>query len=365
MSNKNDNNQKSKYVRTAKSILFSLLSIVFALLFAVIFVMISTKTGFFESAATLFSSIWQGSFGDMDSIAETLVFVTPLLFTGLANAIAFKTGLFNIGVEGQFIVGMTGAAIVGLIPGIPHVLHVVLIILSGVVCGGIWAGIPGILKAKSGTNEVVSTIMMNFIAMYLLNYLVMFPFNDPGQAQSIEIQNSAKLTRILGESSRTSSALILGLLLIIIMYFIMWKTTIGYELRSVGLSPMAAEYGGISIKKNIVLAMVLSGAIAGIGGATHVAGIQYKAIQLFGFPNFGFTGIAVALLAKSNPIGVIFSAILFGALDSSSLTLQMNGIPKDIVYLVQAIIILFVAADGIYKIMGDKIRKRKEAKVNG
>lgn len=363
MSDKNDNN-KTSYIRTMKSILFSLISIVLALLFAVIFVMISTKTGFFESAKILFTSIWEGSFGDKDTLAETLVFVTPLLFTGLANAVAFKTGLFNIGVEGQFISGMTGAAIIGLIPGIPHVLHVILIILGGIICGGIWAGIPGFLKAKSGTNEVVSTIMMNFIAMYLLNYLTMFPLNDSGQAQSLEIQESAKLARILGQTNRTSSALILGLILVFVMYFFMWKTTSGYELRAVGLSALAAEYGGISIKKNIILAMVISGAIAGIGGATHVAGIQYKSIQLFGFPNFGFTGIAVALLAKSNPIGVIFSSILFGALDSSSLTLQMNGVPKDIVYLVQAIIILFVAGDGIYKIIGDKMKKRREVKVN-
>ena len=347
-----------KLISLGKSLIFPIISIIVALLVAVFFVMISLDSSFFESASILFSSIFEGGFGDKTNISETLVFVTPLLFTGVANAIAFKTGLFNIGVEGQFIAGMIGASVVGLIPGIPHVLHIILIILSGVICGGIWAGVPGFLKAKSGTNEVVSTIMMNFIAMYFLNYLIMFQINDPGQAQSLEIQQSARLAKILGVENRTSSALLIGFILVLLIYFLLWKTTTGYELRVVGSSPEAAEYGGINVKRNIILAMVISGAIAGIGGATHIAGIQHRAIQLFGFPNFGFTGIAVALLAKSNPIGVIFSAILFGALDSSSLTLQMNGIPKDIVYLIQAIIILFVAADGIYKLIGNKIKNR-------
>lgn len=365
MKNNVKNDGFSRFLEACKPVIFSLISIVVALLVAVIFVMISSKEGFFTSASNLFSSIWKGSFGDFDAIAETFVFVTPFIFTGLANAIAFKTGLFNIGAEGQFIIGMLGASIVGLIPGIPHIIHITLIVIAGIVCGGVWAGIPGWLKAKVGTNEVVSTIMMNFIGMNLLNYIVMGAINDPGQAQSKQIQASAMLGRVFGQSNRTSTALIMGIILAFLVAILLWKTTVGYEIRAVGLSPYAAEYGGISIKKNIILAMVLSGAIAGLGGATHVAGIQYKAIQLFGFTGFGTTGITVALLAKSNPIGVIFSAILFGALESSSLTLQMNGIPKDIVYLVQSIIILFVAGDAVYKIVGDKLKKKKEVRANG
>lgn len=352
-----------KFRDSLKSLGFSLVSIIFAMIVAVFFVMWSNKTGFFESASSLFSSIWQGSFGNEERFSETLVVVTPLLFTGLANALAFRTGLFNIGIEGQFTVGMLAAALVGLIPGIPHILHLILIIIAGILAGGIWAGIPGYLKAKSGTNEVVLTIMLNFIGMYLLNYFVMGPINDPGQVSSKEILKSAQFSKLLGQG-RTSTALVIGLILVFVVYFLLWKTTTGYELRAVGLSPFAAEYGGVNIKKNIILAMVISGAIAGIGGATHVAGIQHRGIQLAVFANYGFTGIAVALVAKSNPIGVIFSALLFGALESSSLTLQMNGIPKDIVFLIQSIIIIFVAANYVFTIIGNK-RKKRGARVNG
>lgn len=365
MGNSNKTHKKIDFLKAVKAIGFPIISIIFAMLVAVIFVTISTKENFIASAVNLFSSIWQGSFGDMQSLSETLVYVTPLLFTGLANAIAFKTGLFNIGTEGQFIIGMLAAAIVGLIPGVPSVLHAILIVLAGIVAGGIWAGIAGVLKATRGVNEVVPTIMLNFIAMYTCNIFVMGVLNKKGSANSIEIQESAKLMKLFGSGYRTSIALIIAVVVVILIHLLLTKTTIGYELRSVGLSPYAAEYGGISIKKNIILAMVISGAIAGIGGATHVAGINYNASQLGSFPNFGFTGMAVALLAKSNPIGILFSAIVFGALESSSLTLQMNGIPKDIVYLVQSIIILFIAADSIYKIIGNKIKKNKGVKVNG
>ncbi|GKX67722.1 ABC transporter permease [Inconstantimicrobium mannanitabidum] len=365
MDNTIKKSKKVDFLKAIKAIGFPIISIIFAMLVAVIFVCVSTKTGFIDAAVNLFSSIWLGSFGDMSSISETLVFVTPLIFTGLANAIAFKTGLFNIGTEGQFIIGMLAAAIVGLIPGIPSVLHAILIVLAGIIAGGIWAGIAGFLKATRGVSEVVPTIMLNFIAMYVSNIFVMGPLNKTGAASSREIQDSAKLMKLFGPDYRTSIALILAVVIVILVHLLLTKTTIGYELRSVGLSPFAAEYGGISIKKNIILAMVISGAIAGIGGATHVAGINYNATQLSSFPNFGFTGMAAALLAKSNPIGVIFGAIVFGALESSSLTLQMNGIPKDIVYLVQSIIILFIAADSVYKILGNKLKKNKGVKVNG
>lgn len=361
-------NHKCKIKQTIMSLIkplfLPIISILFAMIVAALFVNLSTGDGVVASAINLFTSIWEGSFGDLQSISEMFVFVTPFIFTGLANAIAFKTGLFNIGTEGQFTVGMLAAAVVGLIPGIPHVIHVILIVLSGIIAGGIWAGIVGVLKATRGTNEVVPTIMLNFIGMYLSNAIVMGVLNNPGSANSIEIEEAAKMSKLFGTGYRVSTALILAVIVCIIIWFILNKTTIGYELRTVGSSTTAAEYGGINIKKNIILAMVISGAIAGIGGATHVAGIKGSASQLVTFSGFGFTGMAVALLAKSNPIGVIFSAVVFGVLESSSLNLQMNGIPKDIVYLIQAIIILFIAGNGIYKIIGDKIKK-KGVKLNG
>ncbi|WP_055666888.1 ABC transporter permease [Desnuesiella massiliensis] len=346
-----------------KEFSMSILSIVVALFISIFFVMWALDSGFISSAETLFSSIWQGSFGSSRQLIETFVFATPLIFTGLAHAVAFKTGLFNIGVEGQFIIGMLSAALLGLIPGIPKPLHIIIIMAGGTLGGALWAAIPGYLKAKLGTNEVVNTIMMNFIAMSLSNYFTMGPFHKPSSASTYPIQESAMLTRFLGETNRLNSGTYIGgIIVIILVYILLWKTTIGYEIRAVGINPSAAEYGGIDIKKNIILAMAISGAIAGLGGAIHIAGVQHQNMQLFGFPNYGMDGISVALVAKSNPIGVIFSAILFGALNLSSGTLMLFGIPKTISYIIQGIVILFIAAGYIFKLIGEK--RKKEATVN-
>lgn len=363
MSTKSQSASKGVLSSAYKAVLFPLISIVIALLVAVLFVMWGKGIGFFEGASLLFGAIWKGSFGQKQNAIETFVYVTPLLFTGLANAVAFKTGLFNIGVEGQFTVGVLASAAIGLIPGLPRVIHIPLILLGGMAAGALWASVPGYLKAKVGTNEVVNTIMMNFIAMYLTNYIVMGPLNKAGVASTPMIQESAKLWRFLGANNRLNAGLFIGLIFVVLVYILFWKTTTGYEIRAVGLNPHAAEYGGISIKKNIILAMVISGAIAGIGGAVYVSGIQHNALQLAGFINYGFDGIAVALLAKSHPIGIVFSSILFGALNSSAISLQLANIPKQIVFLIQAIIIIFVAADYIFKWIGEK--RKKEAMING
>lgn len=356
------NTKKKAMPAFVKEFSMSIFSIIVALFISVFFVMWALKTGFASSASTLFSSIWAGSFGEKSHLIETFVFATPLIFTGLAHAVAFKTGLFNIGVEGQFIIGMLMATLVGLIPGIPSIIHIILIFIAGIAGGALWAAIPGYLKAKIGTNEVVNTIMMNFIAMNVSNYFTMGPFHKPDSASTNPIQSSAELTRFLGENYRLSTGIFIALILAVLVYILFWKTTIGYEIRAVGLNPYAAEYGGISIKKNIILAMAISGAIAGLGGAIHVAGVQHLSVQLFGFPGFGMDGIAVALVAKSNPIGVIFSAILFGALNLSSGTLMLYGIPKTISNLIQGIVIIFIAAEYIFKLISEK--RKKEATIN-
>ncbi|WP_096636236.1 ABC transporter permease [Clostridium cochlearium] len=345
-----------------KSFSISIVAIVLALFISVFFVMWAKSFSFGEAATLLFKSIWKGSFGTKLNFIETMVFATPLIFTGLAHSIAFKTGLFNIGVEGQFIVGMLTATLVGLIPGIPAPIHQIIILACGILAGSIWAGIPGYLKARMGTNEVVNTIMMNFIAMHLSNYFTMGPFHKEGSASTELIQPSAELYRFLGENNRLSIGLFIGIIFAFLVYILFWKTTTGYEIRAVGLSPTSAEYGGINIKRNIILAMVISGAVAGIGGAVHTMGVQHQSMQLFSFPNFGFDGIAVALVAKSNPIGIIFSAILFAALNYSSGTLMLYGIPKTIVYLIQGIIILFIAGEYVFRLISE--RKKKGALLN-
>lgn len=353
----------SSFKKLKDAILLPIVSILIAMVLAVFLVMWVKKTGFFESASSLFGAILKGSFGNKKKFYETIVITTPLIFTGLANAVAFKTGLFNIGVEGQFIMGMLFAAIVGLIPGIPAGIHIVLVLLAGVVGGAIWAFVPGYLKAKKGINEVVNTIMMNYIAIAVFDYCILGPFNLKGQASTPEIQKSAMLWRFMGDRYRINFGIFIAIALAILVYFLFWKTVQGYEIRAVGINSHAAEYGGISVKKNIILAMVISGLIAGLGGAIHISGVQHMAYELGGPTNYGFDGITVALLAKSHPIGAIFSAFLLGALNSSSLTLQIAKIPKEIVALIQAVIIIFVAADYIYKYISEK--RKKGAVVNG
>lgn len=341
---------------------FSLLSIFLALFISIFFVMSVTNKGFFDSAAVFLTSFWKGSFGTKQNFIETLVFTTPLIFTGLANAVAFKTGLFNIGVSGQFVVGMLVAAIIGLIPGIPTVIHILLILAAGLIVGAIWGGIPGFLKAKFGTNEVVNTIMMNYIAMYVSNYFTMGPFHMKSSASTPVIQKSGMLWRFLGQNYRLNIGIFIGLAFVVLVYILFWKTTIGYEIRAVGLNASAAEYGGINVKKNIILAMVISGAIAGIGGATLVSGVQQQSQQLGALPSYGFDGITVALIAKNNPIAIIFSSILIAALNYSSGTLMLYGIPKQMCYMIQGIIIIFIAGETIFRKFG---KKKKEAVING
>lgn len=353
---KKENNSKLNEV--LKSVLIPFISIIIAMIVAVFLVMWVKKADFISSAASLFKAIWLGSFGNKVNFYETVVSTTPLLFTGIANVVAFKTGLFNIGVEGQFIMGALCGVTVALIPGIPPVLHVILVILAGMIGGAVWGAVPGFLKAKTGTNEVVNTIMMNYIAMAISDYCILGPLNLKGQATTPNIKKSAELWRFMGPNYRINISVFLGIAVAIIVYWLFKKTTTGYEIRAVGINPHAAEYGGINVKKNIVLAMLISGAIAGIGGACHVAGVQHNMYELGGASTgFGFDGITVALLAKNNPIASIFTALLIGALNNCSLTLQMEQIPKEIVALIQAIIIIFVAADYIYKYIGEKKKK--------
>jgi simple sugar transport system permease protein len=356
-----ENKSKNKLIvvltSTKNALLVPLISIILAMMLAVFIVMLVKGEGFITAAVELFSAIWKGSFGSKTKFYTTIVNATPLIFTGLANAVAFKTGLFNIGAEGQFIMGILIAAMIGLIPGIPAIAHIILILLGGIIIGGLWAGIPGLLKAKRGTNEVVNTIMMNFIAVAVSDYFVLGPLNKPGTATTNKIQESAELFRFMGDKYRINVSVFIAIICAILVYYFFWKTVQGYEIRAVGLNPHAAEYGGINVKRNIVLAMVISGMLAGLGGATHLAGVQHQGYQLASFTNYGFNGITVALLAKSHPIGVIFSALLLGALNSSALTLQVADIPKEIVSLIQAIIIIFVAADYLFKWLKQKRKK--------
>lgn len=356
----------SKVKNAMKAILFPIVAVMLSLFISVFFVMWAkgySITQYFTALTDLVSTIWNGSFGTQRNVMATLAEVTPLIFTGVANAVAFRCGLFNIGVGGQFVLGMLAAAIVGVIPGLSPMVHIPLMILSGIVAGGLWGGIPGYLKAKFGTSEVINTIMMNYISIALANYVILrTAFGVQGKSATPPIQESAMLPRFV-EGSSANISLFIGIIVAMLIAFILWKTTLGYEIRAVGINPYGAEYGGVNVAKKAVLAMVISGAIAGLGGATHVAGVKHLIQDFMVVPSYGFDGIAVALLAKNNPVACVLSAVLFGALNSSSKALQISGIPKEIVFLIQAVIIIFVATDYIVTYFENK--KKKGEIMNG
>jgi len=341
-------NRKIIQALKLKELLFPLAAIGLGLLVGAIVILWIGKNPFAAYASLLY-----GAFGNLNSVANTLARATPLILTGLAVAFAFRCGLFNIGVEGQMLIGALCAAYVGtILSGLPVIIHLPLTIICAMAASALWAAIPGILKAKRGVHEVINTIMMNYIAYALVAYIITGPLKAPGQIpKSADILQTSQLIRLSElfewSTSRLNAGIVIALLASVAIYYLLWKTTLGYEIRAVGLNPFAAEYGGISINRNIILAMAVSGVLAGLAGAERVLGFHGSFILGFS-PGYGFEGIAVALLGKNHPVGVILAAILFGSLSSGGRWMAFNtGVPTDIVTILQAVIIFFVAAEGI------------------
>lgn len=312
-----------------------------------------------ENPITAYSVLVKESFGSARNIATTLQRATPLMFTGLAVAFAFRAGLFNIGAEGQLYMGAFAAAWVGFtFSNLPRLVHLPLAVLAGMIGGALWAAIPGYLKAKLGVHEVINTIMLNFIALYLTDWLATGPFHGGSWVpETARIKGTAALSRLY-LPTRLSSGIYLALVAAVVAYLILWKTKRGYELRAVGLNPHAAEYGGINVARNTVIAMAISGAFAGLAGMEQILGLHNRFIVRFS-PDLGFMGIAVALLGKNHPVGVIFAAVLFGALQTGSAAMdRLTAVPRELITIIQALIIFFVAAEYLIRRM---LRLKEEA----
>lgn len=283
---------------------------------------------------------------------DSLVVSTPYIFTGLAMVVAFRAGVFNIGAEGQLFIGSIFAAWAGwTFKGLPPIIHVPLALLIGALAGGIWGMIPGWLKAKTGAHEVINTIMMNYIAFDLVYYLIAGPFRDKTQIvpKTPFIEESAHLFRFFADPIRFNLGFFIAIGIAILIWFILFRTTWGYELRTVGLNPHASRYAGMNITAVTVIAMSLSGALAGLAGAVEMLGVRWRQSQALS-TGYGFDSIALALLAKNHPIGVIFTALLFGFMRSGSRVMQLRaGIPIDIISILQSFIILFIAAPAIIR----------------
>lgn len=338
-----------------KSLTFSLISICMAFIIGAIIISLLGL-----SPVKAYLAMLQGSLGNSNAIAETLVKTTPLIFTGLSYAAAKRCGLINLGAEGQLYMGGFLATTVSLyLQGLPIYIHLPLAILAGFIGGGLWGLLAGWLKIRFGASEMITTIMLNYIAQYWVSYLVGGPMMEAGgkMPQTAPIPLTAILPRILS-GTRLHLGIVIALLSVFIFYYFFWKTTVGYETRVVGINAEAAKYAGMKPKRNALLAMFLAGGFAGLAGMSEILGVQLRMYQNFS-PGYGFDGIAVALLGQNMPIGIVISAILFGMLRSGSNMMQLTAkVPNAIIYIIQALVIIFVVGRNLFNI----IKKYKTAK---
>ena len=310
-------------------------------------------------------ALWQGIFGDLYTMGSTIRQITPYILSGLAVAFAFRTGLFNIGVEGQLLMGWLAAAWVGYAVDLPRIIHLPLALLAAAAAGAFWALIVGVLKARFNVHEVIASIMLNYTALYITNAVISRLSNGGYKTPSV-LESATLRNQWLREFTGNSSmhlGIIVALLMVAVMWFILEKTTRGYELKSVGFNQNAAKYAGMDVKKNIILAMTISGVFAGLGGAMEALGTFQTASIKATASGIGFDGIAVALLGANSPLGVVFGASLFGSLKTGAINMQSNTmVPSEIVSIIIGLIIFFVASGYVIRLGITKFVKNREGK---
>jgi simple sugar transport system permease protein len=326
-----------------------------------------------ENPLTVYDAIFTAALKDRDGWGNVIYRATPLIFTGLAVALAFQCGLFNIGGEGQMVMGGFAITWIGFtFVKLPAFLLIPLCILGGALVGGLWGGIPGYLKARRGVHEVVTTIMLNWIAVAFTQYLTMaYKPKESWIPHTYEIAKSAQLSRLahylnpLGidfpKSNLVNTAVFVAILAVIFAAYLLRRTKIGYEIRSVGFNPTAAECAGINVAKNTVLAMAISGALAGLAGVNQVMGYKHR-FRYGVFGGLGFDGIGVAFIGRNSPMGVVLASLLFGILDHGGLAIDVSTkVPREIILVMKAVILIFVVISGeITKRVIKGIQKRQE-----
>jgi simple sugar transport system permease protein len=295
-----------------------------------------------------YRELFQGAFGSVRAISETLFTASPLILAGLAVAVGFRTGLFNIGARGQMFIGGLFALWVGLHVELPAILHIPLALVAAVIGGGLWGGLAGFLKARTGAHEVITTIMLNFIAAFFVLYVLktsIFQAEGSNLPQSAPILESARLTPLFGAQYRINISFLLALGAVFFVQWLLFRSTIGFEFRAAGFSPSASAYAGMNVAFLYTAVMFLSGALAGLAGASMTLGLPPYTVTS-NFPGtIGFDAIALALLGRSHPYGVLWSGLLFGALIAGGRTMQAAaGVSVDLVIVMQALIIIFIAA---------------------
>ncbi len=362
----------------ARQLGLPLLGIFTALVVGAVVILIS---GFNPLVA--YPSLLKGAFGSASRVNNTLAATTPYIFTTLAVIFAFQAGLFNIGAEGQLKIGALVSAVVGInLGGVPPLAAVPIALVAGCLGGAVWGAIPGALKAFAGAHEVITTIMLNYIASFITGFLVGAdgPLRGKNMQTTAPISKSSHVPTIFDYDSAASAGstntplhwgFIVAIIVAVILYWILWKTPLGFEIRTVGLNPSAARYAGINVARITIIAMAVSGLLAGMSGAFEVMGnpnYNYQYSDSLG-ANYGFNSIAIALLAKNNPIAAIPAALLFAALQSGASQMQFdtvgaNGtqLPGDLIAMIQALVIIFVAADQILRWLY-RMRNKQSAQV--
>lgn len=335
-----------------------------ALVFPVIAIVLSFAIGAVivlatgNNPLTAYSALIGGAFGSATGLGRTLLYTTPLIFTGLAVAVAFRAGLFNIGGEGQLYIGAITAAWLGVSLGGLGLVAIPLALAACLLTGFMWGSIPGFLKAYFGAHEVITTIMLNFVAINLAYYLAQNPLRQDGPIPGTEsIPDEASIPLIGLGLGRTNYGIAIALLAAVAVYLLLWRTGLGFRIRAVGLSPGAAGYAGMGIGMNTVLALAIGGSLAALGGGVEILGV-YGNMDVPFVANLGFNGIGVALLGRTHPVGVVFGALLFGALTSGAQEMQfVTDVPLQLASVLLAVILLLVTATRLVElIIGKRAR---------
>lgn len=304
---------------------------------------------------TAYMALIEGAFGSQYSFMQTLVKATPLLLVGLGVCIAFRGGIINIGGEGQIIVGgLASTALALAIPSLPGILLLPMALAAGMLAGAVWGGIPGVLKAKLGVNEILTTIMMNAIAVQLSNFLLRGPMIDPKEVvaktylpQSAPVPEQAWLIRLL-PPTLLHLGTVLAVILAVLVFIFLWRTTIGYRIRAVGLNPSAAKYAGINVPTYQALALVLGGAFAGLAGAVEVLGVSHRMLEGVS-GGYGFSGIVAALFGKLHPLGSIPASVLFGSLLVGADKMQRAvQVPASLIEVILGLVVIFVVSSDLW-----------------
>lgn len=320
------------------------------------------------SPAAAYGKLLSSVFGKPKYLVWTLIYASPLIFTGLSVAFSFRTGVFNIGAEGQFVVGSLVACVIGITLKLPPVLHALVCIAAAAAAGAVWSLAVGVLKVKRGIHEVLSFIMFNWIAFYLSNYVVNLEaiHKEGGGEATKDVLESARILfpegfRGVLDCAAANWGIVLAVLAAVLIYIIIEKTTLGYRLKAVGFNSNGALYAGINADGSVLTALGISGALAGLGGAVQTLGMSGRLSQFAGQEGFGFEGITVALIGSSSPVGCIFSGLFYGAMKYGGSKLSIVKAPSEVVDIIMGCVILFIAVSQVFRILFTRFSKKKEA----